>query len=571
MPNDDTKRDLSLPHGLKKSEDHNVGHFVESDKRQPLSHYQPAVSPQQKLFGKSFLLAVDNASQLLVRMNAASCRCVVAVEGGTGYGKTAMVKAICEKVKHALKMQPVLLKDVRIPMSPFFQRRLIAYDNSTLPVWPQGMSLSNLLTTEDVILLAAYDPDALRSPEISVVQQYADLIIRIELPDADTVAAMVDAHLFAGDPRFNILRSETLKALAQYVGGITPRQIMKAIQFIAVEINSRTALDNQSGDPEEIASLAAAAALCKMRITLKSKKICYVDPTAVKSAFQKRIIGQDSVLERIIPWIAALKSGFKDASSPAGVFFFYGSTGCGKTETARAIADELFGGYLHKEDMNTYNTEHSVSRFIGSPPGYIDSGRVTPLLQFIGGSSNGGVLLFDEIEKAHPAVMDHIMEMLDTGFFRSAGGTMYDARNLFIVMTSNVVTSRSEGLQTIGFSSSGGAADNDFEALRKCGVFRNEFIGRLQLAVCFDALGTDSVRMIAAKMYHELLDGVPAEMRTAVRRETDIEELADSYDKKMGARSMRNYIAGTLKMKIISRCYEILHNEERAPSEGVMA
>ena len=535
--------------------------------RPPLPHYQPPEIPEPKLFGRAFTEAIEQASELLIRMAREGVRCVVAVEGGAGCGKTAMVRAICAKVKNVLTLDPFAISDTRSLSSFFVKGRLLVYDNTTMA---PTTSIANLMTSQNPILLAAYDPNAVRCSEVSAMKEFADLTIRIELPDADTAAQIVNACTFGDSPRCEELRAAVIRFFSPHIGTLTPREIVRSMQFVVVEVKrlERTLAPAEAAESIVARIIAPLLDRSKREQVVIPPRLKYVDTAAVRRLFENRIIGQDAVLDRIQPWIVALKSGFRDQSRPAGVFLFYGATGCGKTETARVIADELFAGRLHKEDMNTYNSEHSVARFIGSPPGYIDSGKLTPFLSFIGGAGRGGVLLLDEIEKAHPVVMDHIMEMLDTGFFRSASGNVLDARCLFIIMTSNVVTSRSAGSRAIGFEDAGDHENSDIEPLRKSGVFRNEFLGRIQLAAFFEELGADAVRAIAVKLYGALLDGVPPELRTSVYRDKDIDDLAAAYDHKMGARSLRNYISASLKMKVLRRCNESMLQAETAEAEG---
>ena len=526
-------------------------------KRPPIEHYQPPVVPVPQLFGRVFAEGAEQASDLIVRMARSGMRCIVAIEGKSGWGKTALLREICRRVKAELRLDVSMFGNSFPPASPYYRGRLMAYDNVT---HPQSGSIQNAITSEQILVVAAFDPDAPRSPDVAVIRQFADLTIRLELPDADTAGQMVRAFGFDGHPRSAELQDAALRVFAPLIGSLTPREIMLVLQFAAVELQRI-----EKAGIEETADCIAARALKAVRecgkknAAEKTDTLSYVDPDSVRQLFHGRLIGQDAMIGRILPWIVAYKSGFRDKSRPAGVFLFYGATGCGKTETARVIADELFGGRLHKEDMNTYNTEHSVARFIGSPPGYVDSNKLTPFLSFIGEAAGGGVILLDEIEKAHPVVMDHIMEMLDTGFFRSANGRVVDARGMFIIMTSNVVTSRSASSRRMGFGDVVSESnENDMEPLRKSGLFRDEFLGRIQLAVFFEELSPDAVRGIARKLYISLVDGVPAALREKVRREEEIDELAAAYDAKTGARSLRNYIASTLEMKLLKRCNEAM-------------
>jgi len=264
-----------------------------------------------------------------------------------------------------------------------------------------------------------------------------------------------------------------------------------------------------------------------------------------------RVIGQERVIEKIAPVLKVAMCDISDPSRPAGVLFFFGPTGCGKTEMARSIADILYGGRMHKVDMSTYSERHSVSRLGGSPPGYVGFNQPIPLFEFVKGNRSG-VILFDEIEKAHDDVRSYIIDLLDTGFFRDSAGRVYDCRKFIIVMTSNVGFSGSKAVAKIGYAQDAAPRIIDERALLLgSGKFLPEFVGRLQVVAKFEQLSVECLREIAGKLYTSMIErmkeaGLPVSYDGGC-----VDEIVAVYDPSMGARSMKQFVETVLKQRII--------------------
>jgi len=279
----------------------------------------------------------------------------------------------------------------------------------------------------------------------------------------------------------------------------------------------------------------------------------------IENSIKRRIIGQDEVLSEILPTLTSIAAGLTDIERPSGVFLFYGPSGVGKTELGRVIADVMFDGAFHKEDMNTYSEKHSVSRITGAPPGYIGYGDTPKIMDFID-STPRGVLLLDEIEKAHETVMEHIMELLGTGMLADTKGRRHDARGMLIIMTSNITWNK-QGGGTIGFSSGRkqkGTRVSNREEVENTKVFKQEILNRIQVISKFSELRKKHLKEIAALLLNELEGrlyavGIEKDPSSAKRY---IPDIVKSYDSSIGARGMKNYTETVVKNDMIERYME---------------
>lgn len=273
------------------------------------------------------------------------------------------------------------------------------------------------------------------------------------------------------------------------------------------------------------------------------------------------IIGQDQVIDMVVPILVNAKLGLSDPSRPAAALLAVGPTGTGKTELGRAIADIFYCGNLYKEDMNLFYDRHMIARLIGAPPGYTGYSDLPGILRFVK-EKTSGVIILDEIEKAHDSVRDSIMEMLDTGFMRDAKGDLVDFRNFFIIMTSNSGYDRTESSsKTIGFSKKKPDSSPDLTK-----DFTKSFLARTTIVTFRDFSDTD-VRMIAEKLFGEMYNRLLASRVLTSRdlvsgdcRSEMIDMIVSTFDKESGARSMRVYVDTTLKHRIIDMEKEARNN-----------
>jgi len=225
-----------------------------------------------------------------------------------------------------------------------------------------------------------------------------------------------------------------------------------------------------------------------------------------------RVIGQDDAIRRVVKVITTAMAGLTNSKKPLGVFLFLGPSGVGKTELARVLAEVLFRTPMIRLDMSEFKEKHSVAKLIGAPPGYVgyeEEGQLTGKLR----SRPHSLVLFDEIEKAHPDVFDMFLQLFDEGRLTDSKGRSIDARHCVFVMTSNAVTTlpQQAAHRPIGFAAKdaaiaqqqpGPSPDTLVEILRA--TFKPEFLNRIDEIIVFNCLDQASLRAIATKLLDEL-------------------------------------------------------------------
>ena len=264
---------------------------------------------------------------------------------------------------------------------------------------------------------------------------------------------------------------------------------------------------------------------------------------------KERVIGQDEAVEAVAKAIRRGRTGLKDPRRPIGSFIFLGPTGVGKTELSKALADVMFGSEnsMIRIDMSEYMEKHSVSKLIGSPPGYVgydEGGQLTEKIR----RHPYSVVLFDEIEKAHPDVFNILLQILDDGILTDAKGRRVDFKNAVIIMTSNVGAGSITEPKRLGFSAaSGSAADEEKmkqdvkDALKS--TFRPEFLNRVDDIIVFNKLSDDSIEKIAALMLDDVANRIAKQDITVEFDSEVVSALAkEGFDPVYGARPLRRAI-----------------------------
>ncbi len=276
----------------------------------------------------------------------------------------------------------------------------------------------------------------------------------------------------------------------------------------------------------------------------------------LENILHERVIGQNEAVTAVAKAIKRGRAGLKDPKRPIGSFLFLGPTGVGKTELTKALAESLFGSEnsLIRVDMSEYMEKHAVSKFIGSPPGYVgfeEGGQLTEKIR----KHPYSVILFDEVEKAHPDVFNIMLQILDDGILTDAQGRRVDFKNTVIIMTSNLGASEilGNGTSKLGF---GNASDSKSEKetikdkvmAEVKRAFRPEFLNRIDEIIVFDRLEKEDIKKIAGLMLKSLEKRLAENEITVSFTDACIEKISDEgFDRVYGARPLRRAIQNELE------------------------
>ena len=270
-----------------------------------------------------------------------------------------------------------------------------------------------------------------------------------------------------------------------------------------------------------------------------------------ENKLHERVIGQNEAIEAVAKAIRRGRVGLKDPNRPIGSFLFLGPTGVGKTELSKAVAECLFGGEkdLIRMDMSEYMESHSVSKLIGSPPGYVgfeEGGQLTEKIR----RKPYAVILFDEVEKAHPDVMNILLQILDDGRLTDSNGRTVDFKNTVVIMTSNIGARLITDKKNLGFGNSKNEdVQKEYENTKKDVMaelkreFRPEFINRIDEIIVFHKLSDDEIKQIIELMLKQLENNLQKQ-KINVKIDESVKELIakQGINKSFGARPLRRTI-----------------------------
>lgn len=269
----------------------------------------------------------------------------------------------------------------------------------------------------------------------------------------------------------------------------------------------------------------------------------------------KRVVGQNEAVEAVAKAVKRNRVGLKAPNRPIGSFLFLGPTGVGKTELSKALAQAVFGSEeeIIRVDMSEYMEKHSVSKLIGSPPGYVgfeEGGQLSEKIR----RKPYAVVLFDEIEKAHPDVFNILLQVLDDGHITDSQGRKVDFKNTIIIMTSNAGANRIVAPKLLGFGSTGDA-DKNHEQMKNAvmqevrQMFKPEFLNRIDEIMVFRSLTKQEVREIAKLMMQEFSTRVKKNLNITLSISRYVYDylLEKGFDEKYGARPIRRVIQNDIE------------------------
>ena len=375
----------------------------------------------------------------------------------------------------------------------------------------------------------------------------------------DEAASRVRLHSFTAPPdvkeqedRLKALQNEKKEAIAhqdfEQAASLRDEE-RKLRQDIA---QKRAAWEERKNNSHEVVTEEDIAQIVASWTGVPVKKMTEDESERLlhmEELLHKRVVGQDEAISAVSRALRRARAGLQDPKRPIGSFIFLGPTGVGKTELCRALGEVMFDdeNAVIRIDMSEYMEKHSVSRLVGSPPGYVgyeEGGQLTQKVR----NKPYSVVLFDEVEKAHPDVFNILLQILDDGRLTDSNGRVVNFKNTIIVMTSNAGASTITSKRSLGF---GGSVETtrDYEAMKERvmaevkDTFRPEFINRIDDLIVFHALEPDDIRRIAALMLGSVSTRLAQRGMQLSYGDDVIALLADEgYDANFGARPLRRTI-----------------------------
>lgn len=382
----------------------------------------------------------------------------------------------------------------------------------------------------------------------------------------DEAASRVRLKAFTAPPDLKELEDKIKKAGEEKAAAVNAQDFETAAKFRDQEkaLNADYEKARQSWqesnarntgevDAEEIAEIVSkwTGVPVKQLTEQESDRLLHME-----EILHKRVIGQEEAVQAVSKAIRRGRVGLKDPKRPIGSFIFLGPTGVGKTELCKALAEALFGNEnnMIRLDMSEYMEKHTVSRMVGSPPGYVgydEGGQLTEKIR----RNPYSVVLFDEIEKAHPDVFNMLLQILEDGILTDAQGRRVDFRNAVIIMTSNIGARMITETKSLGF---GGSEEMKDDKEIKSDVmgelkkhFRPEFLNRVDDIIVFHKLSQENIKQIAAKMLEQLTERVKQLGITLQVDDAAVTEIAnEGFEPVYGARPLRRAITTKIEHKL---------------------
>lgn len=385
----------------------------------------------------------------------------------------------------------------------------------------------------------------------------------------DEAASRVRLRTYTAPPEVKELEDRQKEIEAEKLSAVNAQEFERAARLrdeekkITEELNDKKAHWHEKTGrikdevtPAEIAAIVSSwtgVPLAQLT-TEESARLLHME-----EELHRRIVGQNEAVEAVSKAIRRGRVGLKDPKKPIGSFIFLGPTGVGKTELCKALAAAMFGdeSAMIRLDMSEYMEKHTVSRLVGSPPGYVgydEGGQLTEKVR----SKPYSVILFDEIEKAHPDVFNMLLQILDDGILTDSQGRRVDFKNCVIIMTSNVgaklITAKQ---QAFGFTNSSSEKERNEESIKEAvmgelkNTFRPEFLNRVDDIIVFHRLQKEDIRKIAGRLLDVLIKRVKAMDIDLSFTEEAIDKIADAgFDEIYGARPLKRAIQNKIEDKL---------------------
>jgi ATP-dependent Clp protease ATP-binding subunit ClpC len=384
----------------------------------------------------------------------------------------------------------------------------------------------------------------------------------------DEAASRVRLQVFTAPPDVKKLESELAEIEKEKEEAIRNQEFEKAASFRDEEKKLREKLDGIKGDwkqqndtsvpvvgEEEIAEVVAKwTNIPVIKITEKESERLL----KLESILHERVIGQNEAVKAVSRAVRRARVGLKDPKRPIGSFIFLGPTGVGKTELSKALAEAMFGdeNSMIRIDMSEYMEKHTVSRLIGSPPGYVgfdEGGQLTEKVR----RNPYSVVLFDEVEKAHPDVFNILLQILEDGRLTDGKGRTIDFKNTIIIMTSNVGATTIKKQRTLGFATSENEQEESYERMKENVLdelkrtFRPEFLNRLDDIIVFHQLDESDLTKIVDLMLKDVT-GRLDNLNIHIEFLNEAKKLLtkQGFDLNYGARPLRRAIQKAVEDKL---------------------
>ena len=378
-------------------------------------------------------------------------------------------------------------------------------------------------------------------------------------------------------PEFKELSQKLEEAEKEKEAAVKNQEFEKAARMRDQEKTLKTELEelkndweNEKGKSEAVVTTEDIAEIVSSWTGIPVTKLEEAETEKLlrlEEELHKRVIGQDEAINAVSEAVRRARAGLKDPKRPIGSFIFLGPTGVGKTELAKTLAETMFNDEdaMIRVDMSEYMEKHSVSRLVGSPPGYVghdEGGQLTEPVR----RKPYSVILFDEIEKAHPDVFNVLLQILEDGVLTDTHGRKVDFKNTIVIMTSNVGADFIEKQSQLGFKTENDEKDNYemmkdnvMSQLRK--TFRPEFLNRLDEIIVFHSLNKEHIKQIVDLMLDDLRERLEEkEMEMEMSEAAKAKLAEDGYDSEFGARPLRRtiqrQIENPLSIKILDKEFE---------------